>query len=41
VLECDDTLTRNFFRLLDKLFNEFFGSKSLKESKCSLLLILA
>lgn len=34
VLEADDALTRNFLRLLDKLFNDFFGSKSMKESKC-------
>ena len=40
-MECDDALTQNLFRLLDKLFNEFFGSKSLKESQFNLLLSLA
>ena len=33
VLEADDALMRNFLRLLDKLFHDFFKSKQLKESK--------
>ena len=39
VLEADDALMRNFLRLLDKLFHDFFKSKQLKESKLTKLLI--
>ena len=33
VLEADDSFMRNFLRLLDKLFNDFFKAKQMKESK--------
>lgn len=39
MLEADDALMRNFLRLLDKLFHDFFKSKQLKESKLTKLLI--
>jgi len=33
ILEADDAYQRNFFRLVDKLFNAFFSSKAMEKSK--------
>ena len=33
VLDIDETLLKNFYRLIDKLFNEFYKNKAFQGSK--------